>query len=192
MGSGSVLVLNQNYEPLNVCNVRRAIVLVLRGKAEVIENTVRAIQTATRSITLPSVIRLVTMVRRPRPRVRLTRKEVFARDGWACVYCGRVTRDLTLDHVVLARLAREWIGTAAEAVSQDSTNRGDRGGAGKHLGLLEELLLEHGEVVLDTVRTEAHLVELVAEGDSRIGLLTDTADAALIGFVQRIDAGDDG
>lgn len=99
-GGSSVLVLNQNYEPLNVCNVRRAIVLVLRGKAEVIENGTRAFQTATRAFILPSVIRLVHMVRRPRPKVRLTRKEVFARDGWACVYCGRQTRELTLDHVM--------------------------------------------------------------------------------------------
>jgi 5-methylcytosine-specific restriction endonuclease McrA len=97
---GSVLVLNQNYEPLNVCNVRRAIVLVLRGKAEVLENAARSVQTATQSMVLPSVIRLVHMVRRPRPQVRLTRKEIFARDNWACVYCGRATRELTLDHVV--------------------------------------------------------------------------------------------
>jgi 5-methylcytosine-specific restriction endonuclease McrA len=97
---GSVLVLNQNYEPLNVCNVRRAIVLVLRGKAEVIEAANHAIRTTTRTLVMPSIIRLVHLVRRPRPRVRLTRKEVFNRDGWACVYCGRSTRDLTLDHVV--------------------------------------------------------------------------------------------
>jgi 5-methylcytosine-specific restriction endonuclease McrA len=97
---GSVLVLNQNYEPLNVCNVRRAVVLVLRGKAEVIEHARGALHTARSAIPLPSVIRLVSMIRRPRPRLRLTRKEIFARDGWACVYCGRATRELTLDHVL--------------------------------------------------------------------------------------------
>jgi 5-methylcytosine-specific restriction endonuclease McrA len=97
---GSVLVLNQNYEPLNVCNVRRALVLVLRGKAEIIENSARAIRSATQSIILPSVIRLVHLVRRPRPQVRLTRREIFARDNWQCVYCGKPSRDLTLDHVV--------------------------------------------------------------------------------------------
>lgn len=100
MDFANVLVLNQNYEPLNVCNVRRALVLVLRGKAEVVETATRAIRYASGSMLLPSVIRLVNLVRRPRPRVRLTRKEIFARDGWACVYCGRVTRDLTLDHVI--------------------------------------------------------------------------------------------
>lgn len=99
--SGSLaLVLNQNYEPLNVCNVRRALVLVLRGKAEVVESARGVIRTANRHFALPAVIRMVYYVRRPRPRVRLLRREVFARDGWACAYCGRPASDLTLDHVV--------------------------------------------------------------------------------------------
>lgn len=100
MDGVSVLVLNQNYEPLNVCNVRRALVLVLRGKAEVIESAHAAFRTARMTYVLPSVIRLIHMIRRPRPKIRLTRREIFTRDGWACVYCGRSTRDLTLDHVV--------------------------------------------------------------------------------------------
>lgn len=100
MDASSVLVLNQNYEPLNVCNVRRALILVLRGKAEIIESARAAIHTARATFVLPSVIRLVHMIKRPRPKVRLTRKEIFARDNWQCVYCGRHTRDLTLDHVV--------------------------------------------------------------------------------------------
>ena len=100
MDAASVLVLNQNYEPLNVCNVRRALILVLRGKAEVIESARSVFHTARATFVLPSVIRLVHMIKRPRPKVRLSRKEIFARDGWRCVYCGRVTRDLTLDHVL--------------------------------------------------------------------------------------------
>ena len=96
----AVLVLNQNYEPLNVCNARRALVLVLRGKAEVLETGSAVLRTARQTFRLPSVIRLVSMIRRPRPTIRLTRKEIFARDGWMCMYCGRATRDLTLDHVM--------------------------------------------------------------------------------------------
>lgn len=96
----SVLVLNQDYEPLNVCSARRALVLVLRGRAEVIEIGRGVFRTASRLVQLPSVIRLVHYIRRPRPRVRLSRREVFARDGWACMYCGRAAADLTLDHVV--------------------------------------------------------------------------------------------
>ncbi len=99
--SGSLaLVLNQNYEPLNVCHVRRAIVLVLRGKAEVIETARGVIHSANRHFALPSVIRMVYYVRRPRPKLRLSRREVFARDGWTCAYCGRAAKELTLDHVV--------------------------------------------------------------------------------------------
>lgn len=100
MNGTLALVLNQNYEPLNVCNVRRALVLVLRGKAEVVETARGAIRTANRHFALPSVIRMVYYVRRPRPRLRLSRREIFARDGWTCAYCGRAARELTLDHVI--------------------------------------------------------------------------------------------
>lgn len=96
----SVLVLNQNYEPLNVCNARRALVLVHRGKAEVLEHANGDLRAVTRVYPRPSVIRLVYLIKRPRPRVRLTRREVFIRDNFTCQYCGIRTRELTLDHVV--------------------------------------------------------------------------------------------
>jgi 5-methylcytosine-specific restriction endonuclease McrA len=95
----AVLVLNQNYEPLNVCNARRALVLVHGGKAEVLEHGVAPIRTPRYHYPRPSVIRLVYMIKRPRPRVRLTRREVFIRDHHTCQYCGIRSRDLTLDHV---------------------------------------------------------------------------------------------
>ncbi|MBI2756678.1 MAG: HNH endonuclease [Chloroflexi bacterium] len=96
----AVLVLNQNYEPLNVCNTRRALVLVDGGKAEVLEHGDQPIRTPVRLFPRPSVIRLVYMIKRPRPRVRLTRREVFIRDRFTCQYCGVRSRDLTLDHVL--------------------------------------------------------------------------------------------
>jgi 5-methylcytosine-specific restriction endonuclease McrA len=95
-----VLVLNQNYEPLNVCNPRRAVVLVDRGKAEILEHWPGSIRTPTRALPRPSVIRLVALIRRPRPRVRLTRREIFLRDNFTCQYCGMKTKELTLDHLV--------------------------------------------------------------------------------------------
>ncbi len=95
-----VLVLNQNYEPLNVCHVRRAIVLLFNGKAETVENGRGHIYTTTRLLDLPSVIRLFYMVKKPIMRRKLTRREVFERDRYKCQYCGRQTRDLTLDHVM--------------------------------------------------------------------------------------------
>lgn len=100
MSNSAVLVLNQNYEPLNVCNARRAFVLVDRGKAEILEHGEGTLRSAVAAFPLPSVIRLIYMIRRPRPKMRLTRREVFIRDKYTCQYCGRQTKDLTIDHVM--------------------------------------------------------------------------------------------
>ena len=100
MAGSAVLVLNQNYEPLNVCNARRAIVLVDRGKAEVLEHGEGMLRSASFAFPLPSVIRLVYLIRRPRPQMRLSRREIFVRDRYTCQYCGRSTHELTLDHVL--------------------------------------------------------------------------------------------
>lgn len=100
MINSSVLVLNQNYEPLNVCNARRAVVLLDRGKAEVLEHGEGGIRTPSYMYPLPSVIRMIYMIKRPRPQMRLSRREVFNRDKYRCLYCGRQTRELTLDHVI--------------------------------------------------------------------------------------------
>ena len=96
----AVLVLNQNYEPLNVCNVRRAIVLVIDGKAEILEAHPGTMTSTSRVFPSPSVIRMVYLIRRPHPRVKLTRREIFIRDNYTCQYCGRQTHDLTIDHVI--------------------------------------------------------------------------------------------
>lgn len=100
MVNSPVLVLNQNYEPLNVCNARRAFVLVDRGKAEVLEHHDGQLRSPSHCFSLPSVIRLIYLIRRPRPQMRLTRKEIFSRDHYTCQYCGRHSHDLTLDHVI--------------------------------------------------------------------------------------------
>lgn len=95
-----VLVLNQNYEPINVTNARRALTLVLSSKAEVLEIGEERLNSPSTSVECPLVIRLQYMVRRPHRRIPLTRREVFLRDDYTCQYCGHRTRDLTLDHVV--------------------------------------------------------------------------------------------
>ena len=95
-----VLVLNQNYQPLNVCNVRRAVVLLGVGKAELMADGRGDIHTISQTFTVPSVIRLVYMVKRPLMRRRLSRRAVFHRDNFTCQYCGKESRTLTLDHIV--------------------------------------------------------------------------------------------
>lgn len=95
-----VLVLNQNFEPLNVCPVRRAFVLVTDGKAEVIELGMTVLHTSSTAYTCPSVIRLLYLIKRVHPVAKLTRKELFLRDAYTCQYCGKQSKDLTVDHVM--------------------------------------------------------------------------------------------
>jgi 5-methylcytosine-specific restriction endonuclease McrA len=110
-----VLVLNANYEPINVCNTRRALCLILSGKADMVMNGRGTIQTVKQSLPRPSVIRLDQMVHRPRLQVKLTRREVFRRDNYTCQYCGRRTGDLTVDHVTPKHLGGEhsWTNVVA-------------------------------------------------------------------------------
>ena len=98
---GRVLVLNATYEPINVCTVRRAVVLLLKERAEMVEEGQRALHSEHRSLARPAVIRLSNYVRLPREthRRKITRRAVFARDGWACQYCGSRSQ-LTVDHVI--------------------------------------------------------------------------------------------
>ena len=103
MLNSRVLVLNLNYEPINVCNVRRAVVLLGKGKAELLENGRGEIHTASLTLIIPSVIRLIYLVKRPFSQRKLSKKEVLARDRYTCQYCGRQTRELTLDHVMPRR-----------------------------------------------------------------------------------------
>ena len=72
-----VLILNANFEPIHVCDTRRAIGLILSEKASLVLNGRGEIKTVSRSYPLPSVIRLEKMVSRPRVRIKLTRREVF-------------------------------------------------------------------------------------------------------------------
>ena len=98
--SGHVLVLNQNYEPLHICGLRRAMIMLGRGKAEILEHSDRPLRSERIKSFMPSVIRLSYQVKRPRPRAVLTRKEVYSRDDYTCQYCGRTGGLLTLDHVI--------------------------------------------------------------------------------------------
>ncbi|MBI9046491.1 MAG: HNH endonuclease [Anaerolineaceae bacterium] len=95
-----VLVLNSNFEPINVCDLRRAIGLLICDKASMVILGNGMIRSSYNAFPKPSVIRLKNMIRRPRPQVRLTRREVFRRDNFTCQYCGKKTKNLTIDHVV--------------------------------------------------------------------------------------------
>jgi 5-methylcytosine-specific restriction endonuclease McrA len=118
-----VLVLNANFEPLNVCNTHRAIGLIFSGKADLVMNGRGYIQTVTQSIPIPSVIRLEQMIHRPRLQLKLTRREVFRRDNYTCQYCGRHSNDLTVDHIMPKHLGGAHIWTNVVAACPSCNHR---------------------------------------------------------------------
>lgn len=97
-----VLVLDQSYRPVEVVPWHRAVSLWFEGKAEIIEEYDREVRSAYLVIKAPAVIRLVRKFRRDDKAVRFSRINVYARDGYACQYCGErcSMADLTYDHVV--------------------------------------------------------------------------------------------
>ncbi len=93
------LVLNASYEPLCVVPVRRAVILVLAEKAEILHDTGSVMRSERLRVPVPSVIRLRYFVRVPfRRRASLNRRAVFARDGYRCQYCTEPAE--SIDHVV--------------------------------------------------------------------------------------------
>jgi len=96
------LLLNATYEPLSIVDWKKAITLVLLGKAEIVEPQDRAVRSATRSHELPSVLRLYARVKVPRRSVQFSRSNVYRRDSYQCQYCTRKypVSMLTFDHVL--------------------------------------------------------------------------------------------
>jgi 5-methylcytosine-specific restriction endonuclease McrA len=100
MDEVAVLVLNGSFEPLHFTNARRAITLVLAGKAESVEPSPRVVRSPSYSFPLPSVIRLAIYIRKPFvERVAFNKKNILRRDHYTCQYCGRRGDRLTVDHV---------------------------------------------------------------------------------------------
>jgi 5-methylcytosine-specific restriction endonuclease McrA len=100
---GEVLVLNATYEPLSVVSVRRAVVLLLKEKAELIEAAEAKLRSENYSLPTPLVIRLVYFVKIPqRISLPVTRRGILARDHYTCQYCrtAPLRKDLTIDHIL--------------------------------------------------------------------------------------------
>lgn len=145
----SVLLLNASYEPLRVLSMKRAVVLVLQEKAEIVEAGEEPVRSASFTMTLPKVIRLRYYVKIPyRAKVALNRKALIARDKGVCQYCGG--HGSTIDHIHPRSKGgrHEWTNVALACVACNAA-KGDR--------LLSELgwtLLSKPEVP----RVDSHLV----------------------------------
>lgn len=104
-----VLVLNANFEPINVTSTNRALNLMFCEKATLILNGRGVIRSINKEFPIPSVIRLKKQITRPRPQVHLTSREVFRRDNYTCQYCGRLGLQLTIDHVIPKHLGGKHV-----------------------------------------------------------------------------------
>ena len=100
MDTHEVLVLNNDYEPLNICSLCRALGLIMVGKVETLHQNGHSIRTGHGLLDAPSVIRMRYHVKRPMPVLKLSRYTILARDRYRCQYCGATARDLTIDHIM--------------------------------------------------------------------------------------------
>ena len=92
-----VLVLNASYEPLNITTWRRAVVLLIKDKAEQVEHNGKCVYAG---FPLPTVIRLRHYVQIPYKEIPFTRRNILHRDSYSCQYCTYTGDELTLDHII--------------------------------------------------------------------------------------------
>ena len=95
---GRALVLNASYQPLCIVPARRAVVLVLKSKATIIEESEGQFRSEKVSLPVPAVVRLNYFVKVPyRARATLSKRAIFLRDDFECQYCGRAAENV--DHI---------------------------------------------------------------------------------------------
>ena len=135
-----MLVLNHDYEPLSICNVRKAIILLYLGKAELISacdgKQIRSVST---SMPYPSIVRLSVFVSVPYKKIVLSRKNVLRRDGHRCQYCGKADVVLTVDHIIPKAHGgvETWENLVAACVHCNN-KKGDRTPEEAHMKLLRK------------------------------------------------------
>jgi 5-methylcytosine-specific restriction endonuclease McrA len=129
MEPNKVLVLNRSFEALQVCDVRRAIVLLFTGRAERIEDTLDLIRSPSVAMLVPSVIRLQRYIRRTATHaLSFNKKNILKRDCYTCQYCGRNGGErMTIDHVMPRSLGGKTIWeNVVSACRACNTRKGNR------------------------------------------------------------------
>lgn len=134
----AVLLLNASYEPLAVIPKQRALSLLVRGRVEAVTDETHAISGASRTFSIPTVLRLRRYVNVPMRGAHWSRRAVFQRDGYRCIFCGiRVgdrrkgviltRQDFTLDHLIpRSRGGKNTWGNTACACAPCNQRKGDR------------------------------------------------------------------
>ena len=99
--SFKILVLNYSYEPLQFCNAKRALIMVLSGRAEGLEVDGYQVKSPNATFALPTVIRVLKMVRKKSGKsISFSKKNILKRDNYTCQYCSTTSQTLTIDHII--------------------------------------------------------------------------------------------
>ena len=154
-----VLVLNSSYEAINICTARRAVIMLLSGKADLVENSGELVHSASLRMPMPEVIRLRRFISLPYRPIPFCRKNIMLRDGCCCQYCGAhlPPDQLTLDHVIpISRGGKDTWSNVVTACKQCNHKKGN--------SLIEEI----GMILISrprrpTLPTFLHLVRLMGE-----------------------------
>jgi 5-methylcytosine-specific restriction endonuclease McrA len=123
-----VLILNQNYEPMSICNAKKAIILLFLGKAELIEAyRGRQVRSVSMAMPYPSIVRLGVYINIPYKKIILSRKNILRRDGHRCQYCGKTEVMLTVDHIIpKAKSGEDTWENLVTACVECNNRKGDR------------------------------------------------------------------
>jgi len=172
------LALNSSFEPLTMVPLKRALRLLIDGKAEIVEaDRERTIRSEHLALPRPAVIRLRRFVHVPRRfRRQVTNTFLFARDGYRCQYCGRASYELrtreslTRDHVVpISRGGRNVWTNVVTACSGCNTRKANHLVEECGMHLLHKPVEPHFVHLSWAVRrltpTQAHYIKLFYGGD---------------------------
>lgn len=154
-----VLVLNSSYEAINICTAKRAVIMLLTGKADAVEHANNMVHASQLSLQLPEVIRLRRFIKVPYRPIPFCRKNIMLRDGYNCQYCGEhfPAEQLTLDHVIpISRGGKDTWSNVVSACKRCNHKKGNH--------LCEEI----GMLLLNppkkpTLPSFLHLVRLMGE-----------------------------
>ena len=150
VSKSKVLVLNASYEPLNICNWRRAVILIYKGKAEQVEHNGKVIYP---DFHVPTVIRLRRYIRIPFKEIPLTRRNLMYRDHYSCQYCGTKTTDLTIDHVIpKSRGGSDSWENVAASCQECNVKKGDRTPKEANMHLLKAPRTPFGHLYFEVTR----------------------------------------
>ena len=98
--SKKVLLLNSSYEPMMVVSGKKAILMIISNKVDTIEKTNHYICSSVLKLSFPSVIKLRSFIYINFKNIPLTRKNIIKRDNCTCQYCGKITKSITIDHII--------------------------------------------------------------------------------------------